>query len=278
MIEVLEPQHPLLKQFVDSIYVFRKGGNTLGFTAYPGTNTPVGMFRNAALHVDSGGVNIDESDIPNHFAVASNLFSGDIHLQYLQAVDEIAINFKPLGFTSFTDSRPAAEKLFFFDAWNGALPDLFNDIFATDDPAQRLQLIEHFLLNRYKPVAGEQILLRALELLNDLSREEKMDQIAAHAGVHYKQLYRLFKEHVGCSLAQYRKLLKFRSSVVSKLGTAGKTRLVDICYDNGYTDQPYFIREFRRMTGENPGRLFRKLVSFGNEKLIFKIDGDGKSE
>jgi AraC-like DNA-binding protein len=274
MIEVLEPQHPLLRTFVDSVYVLRKGSDSLEFTAYPGINTPVGLFRNTVMSVDAGCVYIDGTETPDHFAIACNQFSSGIQLRYITTVDEIAINFKPLGFASFSGSTPKTEKLFICAAWAAALPGLFNAVFETDDGAQQLALIEAFLLNQYRPLAEEQLLRQVLELLNDVSRDEKMDDIAAAVGVHYKQLYRLFKMYVGCSLAQYRNLIKFRSSVVSKLSSGPDARLVDICYDHGYTDQPHFIREFRRMTGETPGRLFRKLVSFGKEKVIFRMDGE----
>lgn len=271
MIEVLEPQDRLVRQFVDSAYVLRKGTGRLEFTAYPGINTPVGLFRDAAIHANAGGVSIESSDAPNYFAMACNQFSSHIHLQYVQLVDEIAINFKPLGFASFSGSKPQPEKLHCFGGWNKSLPSLFSDVFGTDSPEQQLQHIETFLLERYSPVAEEPVLLRTLDLLNDTSTEQRMQDIANTVGMHYKQLYRLFRKNVGCSMAQYRNLVKFRRSVASKITGGNQARLVDVCYDNGYTDQPYFIKQFKQLTGEKPGRFFKQVVSFGKNKVIFKM-------
>lgn len=272
MINVLEPRSELLKQFVDSIYIFKRGEGGLEFTAYPSANIPVAMLRNATVSVEDEIIYIESSETPNHFAIACNQFSSMAHLQYLQLVDEIAINFKPLGFTSFTRSKPGSGKVFTFEDWDELLAGLFRMVFETENQQQQLNYIEQFLLAQYAPLPGEAVLLKALELLADTTTDYKMQEIATLTGMHYKQLYRQFTENVGCSPAHYRKLVKFRSSVVSKLKTSNKARLVDICYEHDYTDQPYFIRQFKELTGEKPTRFFKEVSSFGNDKVIFKVD------
>jgi AraC-like DNA-binding protein len=271
MINVLEPQNELLKQFVDSIYIFRKSSEKLEFIAYPSLNTPVALFRNTVLSMENGHVNIENTGVPNHFGMACNQFSENIHLQYLQLVDEVAINFKPLGFPSFTQSRLKDEKVFSFHDWDKLLPDLLHNIFTADKPEQQLFYIEELLLERYAPLPDEAILLKALELLNDATMDYKMQEVAGLVGVHYKQLYRSFKENVGCSPAHYRKLVKFRTSVVSKIKKGSKARLIDICYNYDYTDQSYFIKQFKELTGEKPTHFFKEASSFGDDKVIFKI-------
>jgi AraC-like DNA-binding protein len=272
MINVFEPQNKLLRQFVDSIYVFKKSKERLEFTAYPSVNTPVGLFRNTGIKIEQDHLCITNTEKPNHFALACNQFSDSVHLQYLQLTDEIAINFKPLGFSSFTRSKVRGRKVYYFQDWDAFLPDLFNTVFATDDPEKQLLAIETFLKERYCPIPDEMILLQALELLNDTATDYRIQQIAGIIGIHYKQLYRSFAENIGCSPVHYRKLVKFRGSVISRIKKGDKARLTDICYDQGYTDQPYFIKQFREMTGERPKRFFKEVSVFGNDKVIFKID------
>ncbi|XZF14584.1 helix-turn-helix domain-containing protein [Chitinophagaceae bacterium MMS25-I14] len=272
MINVLEPHNILLKQFVDSIYVFRKSTGGFEFTAYPTTNTAIGLLRNAAVTVKDGSIHIENATASNHFAMACNQFSGSLHLQYAQLADEIAINFKPLGFASFTRSKPENEKVFRFRDWDEILPDLFRDVFATEDQEQQLHRIEKMLLDQYRPLPCESILLKTLALLNDTANDYKIQEIADLVGTSYKQLYRHFTENIGCSPAHYRTLVKFRTSVISKLKKGNKARLTDICYDNDYTDQPYFTKQFKSLSGEKPGRFFKEVSSFGNDKVIFKID------
>ena len=272
MINVLEPKNELLKKFVDSIYIFKRDTRSLEFTAYPSVNTPVALLRNAIVSVADTVVYIESSDKPNHFGIACNQFLSSTHVQYQQLVDEIAINFKPLGFSSYTRLKPINSKVSSFGEWNKFLPDLFRIVFATDDPEEQLNYIEQFLLEQYIPLPNESILLNALELLTDKNTNYKMQEIAGHVRLHYKQLYRQFTENVGCSPTHYRKLVKFRSSVISKFEKGNKARLVDICYTHDYTDQSYFIKQFKELTGERPVHFFKEVSSFGNNKVIFKID------
>lgn len=271
MINVIEPENELVKQFVDSIYVFTKSDNTLEFTAYPSINTPVGLLRNATINIDKEHVCITNTDLSTPIAIACNQFFNGIHLQYLQTVDEIAINFKPLGFSSFTNSKPLYKKIYSFKDWDNLLPDLFQDVFSTNEPNQQLFFIEKFLIKQYTALTDETILLKTLALLNETKKNYKMQEIADIVGVHYKQLYRSFVENIGCSPTHYRKLLKFRTSIISKIKDGDKSRLVDICYDHDYTDQAYFIKQFKELTGEKPTHFFKEVSSFGNDKVIFKM-------
>jgi len=271
MIDVLDPQDVLLRQFVDSIYIFRKGISRLAFTAYPSVNTPVGLFRNTAISIEKERILIENSEDPNHFAMACNLFYGSTKLEYLQLVDEIAVNFKPLGFVSFTGLKPANGTQLCFKKWNTFLPDLFNDVFAMNDLQQQRSCIEKTLIEQYVPLQNETILLKTIELLNDTTKDYKIQEIANLVGIHYKQLYRSFTENIGCSPAHYRKLVKFRTAVVSKINKGKSTRLTDICYENDYTDQSYFIKQFKDLTGEKPTRFFKEITAFGSDKVIFKI-------
>jgi AraC-like DNA-binding protein len=176
-----------------------------------------------------------------------------------------------LGFPSFTQtSQP--KTISFFQGWDSYLADLFNTVFATEDASLQCSLIEEFLLKQYQPLSDETVLLRALKLLDYTGCDYKMQEVAGLAGTHYKQLYRSFTEHVGCSPAHYRKLTKFRSSVVSKMQKGNEVRLVDVCYSHDYNDQSHFIRQFKELTGEKPSRFFKEVASFGNSRVIFKID------
>jgi AraC-like DNA-binding protein len=271
MINVLEPQNALLKQFVHSFYVLKKSEGEFEFTAYPAVNTAIGLLRNATVTIEDECVYIKNSETPNHIAAAINQSSGSVHLHYLPLVDEIAINFKSLGFSSFTQSPPP-KKVCLFNNWDTSLAELFLNVFATQNPALQCRFVEEFLLKQYLALPDEAVLLKALELLDDTSKDYKIEEVANLAGVHYKQLYRSFTEHVGCSPAHYRKLVKFRSSVISKMQKGNELRLVDVCYSHDYNDQPHFIKQFKELTGEKPSRFFKEVTSFGNSRVIFKID------
>jgi AraC-like DNA-binding protein len=270
MINVDEPQNPLLKQFVDSIYIVKHDNKEMKFVAYPSIYTPVAIFRNASVEYADRQVMVAQADEVPFRTIACNQFFNAIQVIYKQVVDEIAINFKPLGFLSFTNSRNTFDNIISFHEWDAFLPDLLSKVFAEKSRVLQIQMVENFLLERYHQLQHETILCNALNLFN-ASQEYKIAEIAALLGIPYKQLYRNFRDTVGCSPVHYRKLLKFRNSIISKLNNECLTRLVDVCYWHNYSDQSYFIKLYKELTGETPGRFLKSISALGRNKLIFKM-------
>lgn len=71
-----------------------------------------------------------------------------------------------------------------------------------------------------------------------------------------RTLQRRFIEHIGVSPKQFAKIVQFQSSM-SHLSEDAVSKLTDIVYQNGYTDQSYFIKCFKKFTGIKPS-AFRK--------------------
>jgi AraC-like DNA-binding protein len=269
---VFEPNDPFLKKYVDSIYIFEKGQKEIKYTSYPSVNTAVGLFRNTSIEFSGESTFINESREPNFFGVAFNRQFRPVNIHYNQMVDEISVNFKPVGFSVFAQCQfPADNDCFVFTTWDDYLEELFSEVFSTSDMSERLSIIETFVLRRYTPIDDEQMLLRACELLNDYTSDYKMEDVAAQCGVHYKYLYRSFMNYVGCSPAYYRKIVKFRNAVFSRLNEGDALKFIELCYSNNYTDQPYFNKQFHEITGENPKTFFRNLSYFAKNKVFLKV-------
>lgn len=66
-----------------------------------------------------------------------------------------------------------------------------------------------------------------------------------------RTLERRFLEHVGISPKLFARINRFQASL-QQLRAHGSTKLSDIAYDHGYTDQSYFIRSFKEFTGVSP--------------------------
>jgi AraC-like DNA-binding protein len=272
MLNVFEPGNEHLKKYVDSIYIFEKKDKEIRYTSYPSAYTAVALFRNTDIDFASKCCTIQHAINPNHFAVAFNRLFRPVDIHYRQMEDEISINFKALGLAAFAQwEYKDSTDCFIFSTWDNFLEDIFNEVFAIDDPVKRIEIIEAFLLKRYVRFEDEEILSKAIDMLNAPHTDHKMQEIAKETGVHYKYLYRSFMQYIGCSPAHYRKIVKFRHSVYSKLNKGDAARFIEICYDGNYTDQSYFIKQFREITGENPKKFFRGLSAFGKDKVVLRF-------
>ena len=268
---VFEPIDPFLKKYVDTIYLFEKEQKDVKYTSYPSHNTSVGLLRNAVVEFSGDDVIVTRSNVPNHFGMALNRLFRTVHMHYVQMIDEIAINFKPIGFSAFAQCRnlDSDNDRIVFTSWDSFLPDLFTNVFATTVPSEQIAIIESFLLSRYRQFEDEEMLFEACALLADIENDHKIQEVASCSGVHPKYLYRSSMQHIGCSPAHFRKIVRFRNAVYSKLDKGDALRFIELCYSNNYTDQPYFNKQFQEITGESPKKFFRDVSAFG--KVVFKF-------
>ncbi|HMQ08875.1 MAG TPA: helix-turn-helix domain-containing protein [Saprospiraceae bacterium] len=80
------------------------------------------------------------------------------------------------------------------------------------------------------------------------------------------QTFRLFNEWFGLSAHSYQKLLKFISATESLHNPTFK--LTDIGFENGFYDQPHFIRTFHEFAGMTPGEYRKRMTELPG--LLFK--------
>lgn len=269
-LQVLDPINPLIKKYVEAIYLFKRGSEVSEYYAYPSLHTAVALFMDADVLYNDTRVTISPSHNARFAAMASNRLHRTTAIKYVPMVDEIAINFRPPGFSLFTGLE-LQKNNFPFDTWDAKLPTMMHAVFDTEDKNQQLAMIEAFLLTQYEPIECEDIIDRAIAMLCDFDSELSIQGIADSCGVHYKYLSRCFIRYVGCSAAHFRKVARFRASVQAKLREGDQLNFTGICYDKNFTDQSYFIRQFKELTGESPGVFFKDVSSFADNHIVWKF-------
>jgi AraC-like DNA-binding protein len=148
--------------------------------------------------------------------------------------------------------------------------ELHARLLETTNWQTRVQLIEHFLLNRFS--IGERKLTKVemmSSIMNDMRQDDFFDNIegvAARYGITSRYLQKLFLQYTGLTPKLYSKINRFQNSL--RLVTQNDTSLTSIAYDCGYADQSHFIREFKSFTGVTPsgylGESSALTVAFAN--------------
>ena len=98
-----------------------------------------------------------------------------------------------------------------------------------------------------------------LQYIRDHCRENiEMNKLAALC--HYNPSYfsRTFKEFTGSNFTAYLKRERIQQAM-QMLGNTG-IRILDVCYDVGYTDTTKFYRDFKEITGLTPREFRRSMV------------------
>jgi YesN/AraC family two-component response regulator len=134
-----------------------------------------------------------------------------------------------------------------------------------------LKNLEAFLLSIYQD-NNELIKMEySIPLLYDLDFNSSIAHIAEQLGYNLKTFQRHFIKHLSCSPVEYRRIVRFRHSIASKLNTDGVKSLTEITYESAYYDHSYFIKEFKKLTGHNPVEFFKVAKQVDGEKIVWKI-------
>ncbi|WP_353098108.1 helix-turn-helix domain-containing protein, partial [Empedobacter brevis] len=80
-------------------------------------------------------------------------------------------------------------------------------------------------------------------------------------------LNRIFKKHLGKSPSEYRKIFRFRNSLLNKKESKNLTELSS----KDYYDQSHFIKDFKSITKRNPNQFFKE-VDLQNETALKFFD------
>ena len=93
---------------------------------------------------------------------------------------------------------------------------------------------------------------KALEVLGDGHSSAAV--LAAALGVSPRHLLKLFRERLGLTVSQYRRVRRF-AGAVARIDRGGFGRLTDLAYASGYADQAHLGRDVRYFAELTPGQV-----------------------
>ena len=95
---------------------------------------------------------------------------------------------------------------------------------------------------------------QGIELLIRSKGQESISSIAGHLKLHIRSFERRFLNETGLSPKQFSRIIQFQASL-QQFTVRDFTKLTDIVYQNGFSDQSHFIRVFKAFTGKTPNRF-----------------------
>jgi AraC-like DNA-binding protein len=126
-------------------------------------------------------------------------------------------------------------------------------LLSADAPDRQIELLSAYLSSHIRngkegiDSAIHAVLFEILRSRGNLSLPGLQNRI----GLSERTLERKFQEQVGISPKLFARISRFQASL-QQLKANRNAKLSDIAYDNGYTDQSYFIRSFKEFTGLSP--------------------------
>lgn len=122
-----------------------------------------------------------------------------------------------------------------------------------------LKTIDDFVFELIMKIKNKNKLIAlATEKIAENPSKEILVQTQQELFVTERTFQRLFKENIGISPNQYRRITQFNSAF-QQLNSKQFSQLTDIVFENNYADQSHFIRTFKEFTNLTP----KEYLNFG---------------
>ena len=260
--------HPLLKKYV--LYYYETTLHNAAYYAYPHFNTPVSYTYDSDIALtDSNGVHFQTKKGNGNFFFTLNKFTKPLHITSGANLYEFNIVFTPFGLAQFGNKLSMTSS----DSKNTIIPLFkhFEDAtsqFKAASITDKIERLEKYLLSTFSPIDGTDIVEEALYYMHNY--ELSISEIAHKCNCSQKKLYRLFVSICGAKPSILKKIIRFRKALEQVKMIDNSFNLTDIAFGNGYYDQPYFNKEFKRLTGEKPKTFFNQVDIKTDENIYFK--------
>jgi AraC-like DNA-binding protein len=185
-------------------------------------------------------------------------------LQLTDALDAVGIRFYPGGaFQLLGHDAPLLQG----DAVNAAdfgirtLQPLQQQLAATEHTAVRLQYLDQWLLQQVQQRnAKSSHIQQVLPVLLQQQTTPSVSELSAGVNLSRRQFERKFLQQVGLTPGQLKLLQRVRHAR-QLINLNPQQALTDIALCSGFYDQPHFIHQFQRITGQTPGQYRRRKQS-----------------
>lgn len=170
-----------------------------------------------------------------------------------------SVRFHPNGFLPFTtipikemeNTAVSLEKLF---GQNGQ--EIEQQILTASSTAERIKLIEVFLLNRLTDNETiDRIVKSTVETILTANGQLTIDELSKQTNINRRQLERKFSSAIGLSPKQLSKTIRLQATLKMLLNKKF-TSLTALAYENEYYDQAHFIKDFKELSGFTPKEFY----------------------
>ena len=270
MIKTIAPTSAKLEKYIECFYMYEgKANSVFSYLAFPHFNTGLSFFKGASVHRQNWGVQVTENINESVHVEILGKYTTPVLLEYKGQLNEISNVFKPLGLNRFfKDNYLSLAPKFSQELVNDVWRKFGESLFSSNDDISK---IESFLLSQFDDNQELSIIEKSLTFLENCNQQISISDIANKIGLNLKTYQRHFQKHLGCSPVEYRRIFRFRSSLTNKLNSSQMKNLTEITYEEGFYDQSFLIKEFRKITNHNPKDFFKSTTKVDGDKIIWEI-------
>ena len=273
MLKTYTPASKELKKYIEVFYVFNSDKPyQFSYIAFPHTNTAISFFKGVSISRNNFHISLENiKDINNNTCIEIlGKYTKPLIVNYAGDFEEVAIIFKPLGVNRFFKKN----LIDIAPVYSQPLNDKIWTLFSTElfkEKENRIERLEDFLTTQFNESDELDKMDQAIRYFESTAIDYSVEEVAQLLSMGLKTFQRHFLNHLCCSPSEYKRIARFRNALQSKILSKEIKSLTSISYDNNYSDQSYFIREFKKLTNLNPKKFFQEITVLDNEKIVWEL-------
>ena len=110
----------------------------------------------------------------------------------------------------------------------------------------------------------------SIEIIKAPSASHIYDTVIPSIGLSKRRIEQRFRSSVGVNIGDFCRINRFDKSIAI-MSTEPNKSLTQIGLESHYYDQSHFIREFKRLSDQTPGRFLKNLSQRTNEEIQFLV-------
>jgi AraC-like DNA-binding protein len=271
----LPPKDPQLVEHILYYYFFSSEDLKFEakFTHYPHYRTTLNIYLHSDIHLTQDkrlvrydtNANIKTVFTNNRFNAKEAQINGKFNI--------IGICFNPLGWNHFVEdnfySRYSQASFFFDDYWPNQNASM-KEVFKEKSIEKKVELLDNFFIKFHHPLLDDRITKIVEEVLRQKG-QVKVNELEHSFEISRRTILRLFQKNLACSIKEFKRIVKFRSTLDYYQSQMQKPSLTELSYTNNYYDQSDFIHHFKSLAGEVPKEVLKKIITVGQRDLYWKF-------
>jgi AraC-like DNA-binding protein len=269
-----KPKSAFLQRYIAYYYFHHSAedGYISKFAYYPHIKNALTIYKNSVLvHEDAYHTKAIPDPKTYYFAYAKLTRQFAIS-EIIAPFDKIGVVFQPLGINHFIEGNLSdiltTTINLDFKYFEGSMTPYLDRIYALDELDEKVGCLDAYFQSIYIGFQEER-LEKAIRLLTSSTEKYTVQSLAKELHVSRKTLLRMFNKHLCCSVKDYLSVIYFRRALEIYQNTTDKMLLTNLAFDTEYYDQSEFINHFKKLTGFNPKRFFKKIVQYGEEETFW---------
>lgn len=164
----------------------------------------------------------------------------------------------PFVLRNFFDVLPQSinDNCYYLDNTDGTISKLKQQLISCTTVNEKIDIISNLLLHYFETKRQnlDFEIRNAIAAIMTTKGQENIGAIVAKQNLNLRTFERRFLKETGLPPKQFAKIIQFQASL-EQLSVKDYTKLTDIVYANGFSDQSHFIKVFKAFTGKTPKKF-----------------------